>query len=88
MNKLVVKAVRYGTTIADSAVPNTYEYKKGEMGVVEWKWHPTDETFLEPVVLWDNDSTRIQRRFLFNDVLIVGLQNETARGILELAKSA
>lgn len=88
MNKLLVRAVRYGTTIPDGNVPSTYEYQEGENGVVVWKWHPTDVTFLEPVVFWDNDSTQQPRRFLFNDVLITGVQNGNVRVTVQLAKSA
>lgn len=87
MNTLLVQAVRYGTTIPDANTPTSYEYKENEIGVVEWRWHPTDTTFLEPVVCWDSDPTRKERRFLFNDVLILGVQNGNLRVTVD-SKSA
>lgn len=83
-----VEAVYPGKTIPDSNTPTTYEYKVGEIGTVVWKWHPNNRTFLEPVVCWDNDPTQQQRRFMFNDVLIIGLQNSNLRVTAEFAKRA
>jgi hypothetical protein len=92
MNVLLVKAAYPGQTIstADSEdyqeVRTVYEYKVGETGTLEWQYHPIDPLFLTPFVRWDNDPEWQERRVMFNDLIIIGVQEGTLRVRIELAK--
>ena len=79
MSAVVIRA-RFDSETLDASDP--WLFRKGDLGVLQWKRHRRHPRFLEPCVIWDNDPKHAVRRVILSSITIVGLQTTTARVML------
>ena len=71
--KVIVRAILDGSTIPRTEDETQYTFKKGEIGILSWKWHEEDPAYLQPIVEWDNAPSRQQRYTSFSALDMCGL---------------
>lgn len=71
MVEVVVRA-QFSYELGDSG--ERWPVAKGDTGVLRWKSHARHSRYLEPLVVWDNDPFRRERRAILSSLTTVGLQ--------------
>ena len=54
---------------------NSYQFTKGEGGVLTWKKRPEVFNAYSLFVIWDNDPSHQSRQVLFDDIAVTSLEN-------------
>jgi hypothetical protein len=79
MNAVIVRA-RFDSRTLDAS--NSWEVRKGDLGLLRWKPHRKHPRFFEPRVVWDRDPEQKNRKVIVSSISVVGLQNAHTRVLL------
>jgi hypothetical protein len=79
MIEVVVEA-QFGYELVDAG--GRWSVAKGDVGVLRWKPHQRHPRFLEPLVIWDNDPSRRERKSILSALAVVGLQSKKTRALV------
>ncbi len=80
MSAAVIVKARFDSETLDTV--DAWRFRKGDVGVLNWKRHRRHPRFLEPCVVWDKDPTQRSRRIILSSIAVVGLQTPTSRIVL------
>lgn len=76
--RIVVKATITNGCL-DEGLP--FDYKKGDLGVLDWDWDKLDWCMTNPriTVIWDHDPEKMPRKVLLDNITPVGLNKSNQR---------
>lgn len=75
----VVRARITGSTFSSEAGDASYQFVRGELGVLTWNRIADHVNAWEPFIVWDGDPARKDRKVLLAAVEVVGIQAREER---------